>query len=198
MAEMNATPTPTSRGAERSCAEAMDGDLGWALGMVFRRYVKAAKQAAADLPGGPRGYQVLRSAAGDTPSTQLAIAEQLGVDRTVMTYLLDDLEADGLIERLADPSDRRVRRIAATAKGRARLAELGERLDEAERASLAGLDEGEQITLRRLVNRLAWVAAVGEPPGFACDQLAELERAETGTDSGGIPGRRTRRPARRG
>lgn len=176
----------------------MDGDLGWALGMIFRRYLKAAKQAAVDLPGGTRGYQVLRSAAGDAASTQLAIAEQLGVDRTVMTYLLDDLEEEGLIERLADPSDRRVRRIAATAKGRARLAEMGERLDEAERACLAGLDEGDQSVLRRLVNRLARVAAVGEPPGAACEVVAEVEPAETGTGSAGNPGRRPRRPARRG
>src|SRR5215475_14206993 len=166
---MSATPTPAVRHTERSCADAMDGDLGWALGMIFRRYLKAAKEAAVDLPGGPRGYQVLRSAAGETPSTQLAIAEQLGVDRTVMTYLLDDLEAEGLIERLADPSDRRVRRIAATAKGRTRLAELGERLDDAERQCLAGLDGGDQAILRRLVNRLARVAAVGEPNVSPCE-----------------------------
>jgi DNA-binding MarR family transcriptional regulator len=195
---MNATPTPAYGGAGHSCADAMDGDLGWALGMVFRRYLKAAKQAAVDLPGGPRGYQVLRSAAGETPSTQLAIAEQLGVDRTVMTYLLDDLEAEGLIERLADPSDRRVRRIAATAKGRAQLAELGERLDAAERQCLTGLDEADQAILRRLVNRLARIAAVGEPPGAACEVVAEVEPGESGTASRGIPVRRPRRPARRG
>jgi DNA-binding MarR family transcriptional regulator len=195
---MEPTPTPAWHGAGHSCADAMDGDLGWALGMVFRRYLKAAKQAAVDLPGGPRGYQVLRSAAGDTPSTQLAIAEQLGVDRTVMTYLLDDLEAEGLIERLADPSDRRVRRIAATATGRARLAELGERLDEAERQCLAGLDEGDQAILRRLVNRLARVAAVGEPSVSPCEVVAEVEPGVSGTGPRGIPVRRARRSARRG
>ncbi len=35
-----------------------------------------------------------------------------------MTYLLDDLEAAGLIERRPDPSDRRARRLAATPHGR--------------------------------------------------------------------------------
>ena len=35
-----------------------------------------------------------------------------------MTYLLDDLEKAGLIERRPDPADRRARRIAATASGR--------------------------------------------------------------------------------
>ena len=191
---MNATPQPVARGSAKSCAEAMDGDLGWALGVIFRRYLKAAGLATDQLPGGPRGYQVLRSAAAEAPSTQLTIAQQLGVDRTVMTYLLDDLEREGLIERLADPNDRRVRRIAATPKGRARLAELSERLSEAERQALAGLGEEEQVTLRTMVNRLARLAATGEPPASTC----ELAEGAGLTDSGIPTRRRTRRPAHRG
>jgi DNA-binding MarR family transcriptional regulator len=195
---MNATPTPAVRASAHSCADAMDGDLGWALGMIFRRYLKFANEATSQLPGGPRGYQVLRSAAGETPSTQLAIAQQLGVDRTVMTYLLDDLEREGLIERLADPSDRRVRRIAATAKGVARLAELRERLAEAEQRSLSGLAEDEQATLRGLANRLGRVAAVGEAPDAACRMADDVGRGADGIGVEGIPGRRPRRPGRRG
>ncbi len=191
---MNATPQPAARGSAKSCAEALDGDLGWALGVIFRRYLKAAGQVTEELPGGPRGYQVLRSAAAEAPSTQLTIAQQLGVDRTVMTYLLDDLEREGLIERLADPNDRRVRRIAATAKGRIRLAELSERLAQAERQALVGLDEAEQASLRTMVNRLARLAAAGEHSASTCD-LAN----ETGIADSGIPTRRRpRRPARRG
>jgi DNA-binding MarR family transcriptional regulator len=195
---MNATPAPAFRGTEHACTDAMDGDLGWALGMIFRRYLKFANEATSEVPGGPRGYQVLRSAAGDSPSTQLAIAQQLGVDRTVMTYLLDDLEREGLIERLADPSDRRVRRIAATAKGRARLAELGGRLAGAERLSLSGLAEDEQVRLRELVNRLGRVAAVGEEPGALCQTAQDVGLGEDGIGGKGIPAKRTRRTARRG
>src|ERR1700733_12114543 len=82
----------------------LSDDLGWALGVVFRGYVKATHEALADLPGGPRGYQVLAAAAGDEHGSQLALAQHLGVDRTVMTYLLDDLESAGLIERRPDPA----------------------------------------------------------------------------------------------
>jgi DNA-binding MarR family transcriptional regulator len=156
---MNGGPPPIASGSAQSCMETMDGDLGWALGMILRRYLKAAGQVTEQLPGGPRGYQVLRSAATEVPSTQATIAQQLGVDRTVMTYLLDDLERENLIERLADPSDRRVRRVAATDKGRARLAELTERLKEAEHQTLAGLGKDDQAALRRMVNRLARFAS---------------------------------------
>ena len=114
------------------CGDALADDLGWGLGTVFRAYVTAAHAAVADLPGGPRGYQVLSAAAQGAVGSQLALAQHLGVDRTVMTYLLDDLEAVGLIERRPDPADRRARRIVATRKGTKLLAALDDRLGTAE------------------------------------------------------------------
>ena len=69
------------------------------LALVFRAYVMAAHDAVADLPGGPRGYQVLSAATQGAVGSQLSLAQHLGIDRTVMTYLLDDLEAANLIER---------------------------------------------------------------------------------------------------
>ena len=114
------------------CANALADDLGWGLGMIFRAYVKAAHAAVADLPGGPRGYQILSAAAQGTVASQLALAQHLGVDRTVMTYLLDDLEAAGLIERRPDPADRRARRIVATEAGNELLSSLNDRLRAAE------------------------------------------------------------------
>ena len=71
----------------------LSGDLGWGLAVLFRAYVKAAEAIADDVPGGHRGYQVLSAAARDEPGSQAAMAQSLGIDRTVMTYLLDDLEA---------------------------------------------------------------------------------------------------------
>src|ERR1700735_1713517 len=106
------------------CDDALADDLGWGLGTVFRAYVPAAHEAVADLPGGPRGYQVLSAAAQGAVGSQLALAQHLGVDRTVMTYLLDDLESANLIERRPDPADRRARRIVATDKGNELLSSL--------------------------------------------------------------------------
>jgi DNA-binding transcriptional MocR family regulator len=59
----------------------------------------------------------LDAAAHGAVGSQLALAQHLGIDRTVMTYLLDDLEAAGLIERRPDPADRRARRVVATQLG---------------------------------------------------------------------------------
>src|ERR1700730_11054888 len=138
-----------------SCVGALAGDLGWGLGMVFRAYVTAAHSALADLPGGMRGHQVLSAAAQGAVSSQLALAQHLGVDRTVMTYLLDDLEAGHLIERRPDPADRRARRLVATPLGTELLATLNDRLRAVEAHVLAPLDREARETFRAQVRLLA-------------------------------------------
>ena len=139
--------------AVESCT--LSSDLGWALGVLSRFYVKAAAATFAEVPGGSRGYQVLAAAARDEHGSQLALAQHLGVDRTVMTYLLDSL-----VERRPDPADRRARRIVATTRGRDLLDGLGKRLREAEDQVLAGLGDAEdRQVFRALLQRLSLHAA---------------------------------------
>jgi DNA-binding MarR family transcriptional regulator len=147
----------------------LSNDLGWALGVVFRSYLKAANAAFADVPGGPRGYQVLAAATRGEPESQLALAQHLGVDRTVMTYLLDDLEGAGLIQRRPDPADRRARRIVATTRGRELLDDLDRRLRTAEQLVLTGLDSTEDRRIfRALLRQLATHANALDPAPGAC------------------------------
>jgi DNA-binding MarR family transcriptional regulator len=169
-----ATDSPTV--SIDSCAGAAAGDLGWALGAVFRSYLKAATAVTADLPGGPRSYQVLSAAARDQPGTQLALATKLGVDRTVMTYLLDALEEAKLVTREPDPADRRARRIGVTKRGANLLADLDQRLSQVEAHVLSALDPKERATLRALLQRVA-AQADDLDPGSACDLAAQIVEA---------------------
>jgi DNA-binding MarR family transcriptional regulator len=101
------------------------------------------------------------------------MAQYLGVDRTVMTYLLDDLEDAGLIERKPDPSDRRARRIVLTEAGRARMCELERQLREVEAALLQPLEPDEREVLRELLRRLA--VSSGERLVNACTVAAHMQ-----------------------
>jgi DNA-binding MarR family transcriptional regulator len=168
---MTATPAgKLTTAAGQAPGDRLADDLGWGLAVVFRAYVKAADAVTDGIPGGHRGYQVLVAAARDEPGSQAALAQRLGIDRTVMTYLLDDLEAAGLIERRPDPSDRRARRIVATAHGGDTLARLDLQLRAAEDQVLSGLDTGEdRQVFRRLLRRLAVHASVGEPVQTPCE-----------------------------
>jgi DNA-binding MarR family transcriptional regulator len=182
-----------------TCAEALVDDLGWGLGVLFRAYARAAAAAVADLPGGSRGYQVLAAAAGGQVGSQLALAQLLGIDRTVMTYLLDDLEQAGLIARQLDPADRRARRVVATRKGADLLLTLDQRLRAAEALLMAPLDEVTAQTFRAQVRLLATRANAADPIGNPCE-LAEQTAAFTAAVAGTVRGRtaspRSPRPQR--
>jgi hypothetical protein len=52
-------------------SRAVEHDLGWTLAMVTRSYRRAGEPVLAQLPGGPRGYQILAGAASGEARTQL-------------------------------------------------------------------------------------------------------------------------------
>ncbi len=101
--------------------------------------------------------------------TQGALATRLGIDRTVLTYVIDDLEKAGLIERRPRPRDRRARRIVATEMGRKVQAEGEERMAEAEAHVLGGLPEDQREAFRDFADRAAeaiFKAAPGTNPAW--------------------------------
>lgn len=166
---------------DQSESRHLDSDLGWALGVLFRSYVKASEQALQDLPGGARGYQVLTSAVGEPPRNQGAIAEELGIDRTVLTYLIDDLERLDLVARRPDPADRRSRLVVATDAGRAAWHQHQEALQHVEAHILGPLPPAEATTFRALLQRLACAAQTLDPLGDLC----EVALQAPGTPSSG-------------
>jgi DNA-binding MarR family transcriptional regulator len=137
---------------------ALESDFGWALRMLASAFSRTAAGAVADLPGGARGYLVLVALSAGEPPSQLALAQQVSLDRTVMTYLLDDLEAQHLITRSPDPRDRRVRHVVITDEGRTFLHRTRQRIKEAEQHLLSDLDQQEASQMRELLTRVALTA----------------------------------------
>ncbi|SER88821.1 transcriptional regulator, MarR family [Lentzea xinjiangensis] len=155
-----------SRTRKTTHDEADGDDVGLALGVLLRSYREVVTPALSGFPHGARGYETMREVLrGERPS-QLALANRLGLDRTVMTYLIDDLVAAGFVERRVNPQDRRQRQIVATARGRAAVSDLCEQVAAAERIVLAGLDPAEQELFRRLLGKAA--AARGDHSFETC------------------------------
>jgi DNA-binding MarR family transcriptional regulator len=142
-------------------------DLGWAIGVLSRGYRRLALGAVEGLPSGPRGYHVLCAVADGDPSSQLALARRLGVDKTVMTHLVDDLEQAGMVTRRPDPQDRRARHVVLTDAGAAALALARGQVATAEAQLLGGLTADEERSLRALMARVARDAqrSAAQPPG---------------------------------
>lgn len=145
-------------------------ELGWSLQAMSQGFSRIATGAVADVPGGPRGYQVLVAITTEDPTSQLVLAQRLGIDKTAMTYVVDALERESLVERRPDPQDRRIRQVLPTAHGRALLASARAALREVEGVLLRGLTADEQSQLRRLMARVALDAGdaescIGSPAG---------------------------------
>jgi len=83
--------------------------------------------------------------------TQSELAQRLDLGKVALGSLVDKLEAAGMVERRADPDDRRAKRIALTARGREALARLRELGAAANQDVLAGISARDiEITARTL------------------------------------------------
>jgi DNA-binding MarR family transcriptional regulator len=94
----------------------------------------------------------------ETPTLgELARAEQ--IQPPTMTRLVAQMESAGLIDRIADPNDRRICRVKVTAKGRRELHRIRTRKTAFLVERIASLDEADQLSLGRLVELLEKLGA---------------------------------------
>ena len=82
------------------------------------------------------------------------LAERLRCVKSNVTQLVDRLEADGLVNRTADPNDRRSRLAVLTDAGRKAYARGSQIQTESERELFGALTADEASTLHRLLAKL--------------------------------------------
>jgi DNA-binding MarR family transcriptional regulator len=115
---------------------------------ALARFLGWSEAAAASAGLTPRQYQALLALKGAGGTLTIgSLAERLQIHHHSAVGLADRLEALGLVERAADPDDRRRVHLSPTAKGERRVARL----------AAVHRDELQQTaaTLRALLGRLA-------------------------------------------
>ena len=137
---------------------ALAGRMGYLLKHAQLRM--AELNAAALAPFGITGRQlaVLLAIDSQAPLSQQEAAGRLGVDRTTMVALIDELEGKQLVQRRQDPADRRKNVVALTPAGRATLRKAGKASDEAERRLLAPLTGDQAAQVREALRMIAFPA----------------------------------------
>lgn len=139
-------------------ATATEACTGSALGLLFRQ-VRDAMWARMELELADAGHDLTFSqfitikklATGTASVTDLARAADLNPG--AMTRLLDKLEAKGLIERVADPADRRALHIHLTEPGIAIWRDIDQCGQRVRERALRGMDEATRTQLTRLLEQ---------------------------------------------
>jgi DNA-binding MarR family transcriptional regulator len=103
----------------------------------------------------PRHFGMLSHLAANEGQSQQALSRALGIHRSAVVALVDDLEHRGLAERRRDPGDRRAYTLYLTARGRKLLVELQRVAAEDEAELLTALSASERSQLISLLQRVA-------------------------------------------
>ena len=82
------------------------------------------------------------------------LASRLACVRSNMTQLVDRLEADGLVRRVADPNDRRSVKAQITDEGSSRQADGARRVEALERELAALVSQADGAALHRTLDAL--------------------------------------------
>jgi DNA-binding MarR family transcriptional regulator len=117
--------------------------LGYLLKHAERRYAQLTSAELEPLGITPREWAALNCLDEQHGLSQREVAELLGIDRTRMVVLVDELQAKGLVERRSQPDDRRKNIVGLTSKGRDVMQRAGHLVDECERRFLAALSESD-------------------------------------------------------
>jgi MarR family transcriptional regulator for hemolysin len=139
---------------------AMLPPLGLRLARTAHTVSQAFERAMAEAGGSASAWQVLLLVRSGEWGTQARIAEAMGITGATLTHHLNGLEAQGLVRRWRDTTNRRVQRVELTDAGVElfeRLREVASRHDERLRSQLT---EAEAEQLAALLEKLQ--AAVRE------------------------------------
>ena len=101
---------------------------------------------------------------------QIELADMLDIEPITLSRIIDRLEESGLVERLADPADRRAWRLHVTAKARPLVAKLRAVADEMISEAFAGIDPKEIEITRQVLGRVRENASRVAPLNRASNQ----------------------------
>jgi len=134
------------------------GRLGDFLGFRLRRVQNqlsrdfSLKTRSLNLRAGM--FSALEIIASNPGISQIALSSEVGLDKSAVVPLVDDLEARGWIARIKSARDRRRNELSITDAGRKTLDGLFAELALTEEAGLAALTNEERATISRALDKI--------------------------------------------
>jgi DNA-binding MarR family transcriptional regulator len=139
----------------------MAGHLGYLLNHVYVRFFELSAPALAPFGISGREAAVLRAINDPHPLAQGEIARRMGIDRTTMVALIDDLQERELVRRRQDPDDRRKNVVELTDTGRDVVRQATRAAGQAEQVFLSPLSAGQAEQFRKTLRALLYDPPAG-------------------------------------
>ncbi|MGE5668881.1 MAG: MarR family winged helix-turn-helix transcriptional regulator [Betaproteobacteria bacterium] len=139
-----------------STGRAMDRlrNFGFVLRDLSRRYALRFEERASEIALTLPQCKALVRLERNEGASQARLAELADVDPMTMVRILDRMEADGLLERRADPDDRRARRLYLTPKARPLLDEIWRLADLTRSEAFAGITQRQREAFIDVLERV--------------------------------------------
>lgn len=130
--------------------------LGWYAARRFSEQLQSLELT-------PRMWGALNVLEAESPVSQQQLGRSIGMDPSSMVGTIDELEGLGLVERRANPSDRRAHALHLTDAGRQTLNAGRLRAKRAQDELLAPLSAPERAQLHALLLKLAVGTEAADP-----------------------------------
>jgi MarR family transcriptional regulator, transcriptional regulator for hemolysin len=154
---MIADPEETCENHTMATHSSADAPVAEFAGQLFFRLWRASHTRAADVLGSigltPALFGLLNVIGAREGAIQQELGAAMGIDRSTMVLLIDQLESAGVAKRRPSATDRRAREIAITPKGRRLLQRARRMISQVEDEVLAGLTAAERRELLTLLRR---------------------------------------------
>jgi DNA-binding MarR family transcriptional regulator len=119
-----------------------------APGVLIRRvhqiYLAIYAQKCAEFGTTPVQSSIMQILLMQPGIDQVALAGEIGIDRTTTSSVLSRLQARGIVSREIDPENRRTKRAFLTDQGKVMLFRMQQSIDEAHEQLIGPLDRAEQ------------------------------------------------------
>ena len=139
--------------------------IGLALSRTAKQVSRAFDDALTAAGGSLPTWLIMISLKTRELGTQRELAEAVGIQGATLTHHLAGMERDGLVARHRDPENRRVQRVALTARGEELFHRLAAAAAGHDRRLRAGFDEADIATLERMLRRMRDNVSSSPEPG---------------------------------
>ncbi|MGT2907948.1 MarR family winged helix-turn-helix transcriptional regulator [Streptococcus dentiloxodontae] len=125
----------------------LKNSFGFNLGKIVQKMDKVFSETIEQYAIDSRDYGILLTVLNHPSLTQAEIGDRMGIDRTTIGQLIDDLERKALLQRQKNPKDRRQNLLILTTTGEKIAREMWESMHKIEQEIVKNLTKEEEQTI---------------------------------------------------